>query len=151
LRLRILSIGKDRSGLFEPVVQEYVKRLQHYAPTELVVAGEAQGEDATARKAEAALLKKKLSEGRFVALDERGDSLTSRELAQRLEKEARRGDRELTFVLGGPSGFDPDFLATAGWRLALSRFTLPHQLARAVLAEQLYRAHTILRGEPYSK
>ena len=150
MRLRIVSIGKDRSGLFEPIVQEYVGRLQRYTKTETIIAGEAQGEDAQARKAESALLRKKLGAARFVALDERGESLTSLELAARLASEARNA-KELAFILGGPSGFDPELRTEAAWTLALSRFTLPHQLARAVLAEQLYRAHTLLRGEPYSK
>jgi 23S rRNA (pseudouridine1915-N3)-methyltransferase len=152
VRLTILSIGRDRSGLFEPAAQEYLARLQRYLPAETSVAGEARGEDAAARKLEAAMLRKKLDGlPRWVALDERGDALTSRELAERFSAEARRGTRALAFVIGGPSGFDPEFAAEAAWRLSLSRFTLPHQLARVVLLEQLYRAQTILKGEPYSK
>ncbi len=155
MRYRVLSIGKDRSGLFEPVVTEYADRLQRYAKTEFVIAGESRGEDASARRAEADLLKKKLGtrpeENRYVALHADGELLTSEAFAARIAAEARRDGRGLTFVIGGPSGFDPDFLAGAAWRLSLSRFTLPHQLARAVFAEQLYRAQTILRGEPYSK
>lgn len=152
MRLRILSIGRDRSGQFEPLVADYLARLQRYVPSEAIVVGEAQGEDAAARRAEATLLRKKLgTTDRFVALDERGDLLTSAALAAQFNAEARRGSKDLTYVLGGPSGFDPDFLREASWSLALSRFTLPHQLARVVLAEQLYRAQTILRGEPYSK
>jgi len=152
LRLAILSIGRDRSGLFEPAAQEYLGRLQRYLPTESIVAGEARGEDAAARKLEGALLRKKLPDAaRWVALDERGESLSSRELAERFSAEARRGTRALSFVVGGPSGLDPELAAQAAWSLSLSRFTLPHQLARVVLLEQLYRAQTILKGEPYSK
>ncbi len=152
MRAVILSIGRDRRGLFEPAVQEYLGRLQRYLPTEAIVAGEARGEDAAARRLEAALLRKKLSEdARWVALDERGETLGSRELAARFSAEARRGTRVLTFVVGGPSGLEPEFAAEAAWSLSLSRLTLPHQLARLVLVEQLYRAQTILKGEPYSK
>jgi 23S rRNA (pseudouridine1915-N3)-methyltransferase len=152
VRLTILSIGRDRSRLFEPAAKEYLTRLQRYLPTEAIVAGEAQGEDAAARRLEAAQLRKKLPHSvRWVALDERGESLDSRELAQRFSAEARRGTRALAFVLGGPSGLDPELSAAASWRLALSRMTLPHQLARVVLLEQIYRAQTILKGEPYSK
>jgi 23S rRNA (pseudouridine1915-N3)-methyltransferase len=152
VRLTILSIGRDRSRLFEPAAQEYLTRLQRYLPTEAIVAGEARGEDAAARRLEAALLRKKLPDSaRWVALDERGENLTSRELAERFSAEARRGTRGLVFVLGGPSGLDPALVAEASWSLALSRFTLPHQLARVVLLEQIYRAQTILKGEPYSK
>jgi 23S rRNA (pseudouridine1915-N3)-methyltransferase len=152
VRLVILSIGRDRSGLFEPAAGEYLTRLGRYLPAQAVVAGEARGEDAAARKLEATALRKKLgSDARWVALDERGLSLTSRELAERFAAEARRGTRQLAFVVGGPSGFDPELAAEAAWSLSLSRFTLPHQLARVVLLEQLYRAQTILKGEPYSK
>ncbi len=126
--------------------------MQRYLPADAIVAGEARGEDATARKLEAAQLRKKLpAASRWVALDERGESLGSRELAQRFSAEARRGTRSLCFVVGGPSGLDPQLAAEAAWSLSLSRFTLPHQLARVVLLEQLYRAQTILKGEPYSK
>jgi 23S rRNA (pseudouridine1915-N3)-methyltransferase len=152
LRLTILSIGRDRRGLFEPAAQEYLARLQRYLPVDAIVAGEARGEDATARKLEAALLRKKLpAASRWVALDERGEALSSRELAERFGAEARRGTRALAFVVGGPSGLDPALAAEAAWSLSLSRFTLPHQLARVVLLEQIYRAQTILKGEPYSK
>lgn len=152
MRLTILSIGRDRSGLFEPAAREYLARLKHYLPAEATLAGEARGEDATARKLEAAALRKKLGEGaRWVALDERGLSLTSHALAERFAAESRRGTRELAFVIGGPSGFDPELASEAAWSLSLSPFTLPHQLARVVLLEQLYRAQTILKGEPYSK
>jgi len=152
VRLTILSIGRDRSRLFEPAAQEYLSRLQRYLPTEAIVVGEARGEDALARKREATALRKKLPPAaRWVAMDERGESLTSRELAERFSAEARRGTRALAFVLGGPSGLDPELAAEASWSLALSRFTLPHQLARVVLLEQIYRAQTILKGEPYSK
>jgi 23S rRNA (pseudouridine1915-N3)-methyltransferase len=152
LKIRILSIGRDRSGRFEPLVGEYLGRLQHYLPCEAIVAGDSQGDDAEARRLEAGHLRKKLGpDARWVALDERGENLTSRQFADRFNAEARRGSRILTFVLGGSSGLDPDLASEASWTLSLSRLTLPHQLARVVLAEQIYRAQTILKGEPYSK
>src|SRR5450432_1588623 len=114
MRLTILSIGRDRSGLFEPAAQEYLARLQHYLHTEAIIAGEARGEDAAARTLEAASLRKKLPAGaRWIALDERGESLTSRELAERFSAEARRGTRTLAFVIGGPSGLDSELAAAA--------------------------------------
>lgn len=111
MRYRVLSIGKDRSGLFEPIVAEYAERLQRYAKTDFVVAGEAQGDDATARRAEAALLRKKLggAETRFVALHAEGELLTSEALASRLAAEARRDGRGLTFVLGERAASIPTF------------------------------------------
>jgi 23S rRNA (pseudouridine1915-N3)-methyltransferase len=85
-----------------------------------------------------------------VALDERGDQLTSLELAKRLSVWQARG-QDLALLVGGAEGLAPSVMERAQERLALSRLTLPHRLARLVLLEQLYRAATILRGEPYHK
>ena len=85
-----------------------------------------------------------------MALDERGDQPTSLELARRVERWMTRG-QDVALVIGGSDGLAPAVLARAQERLALSRLTLAHRLARLVLVEQLYRAMTILRGEPYHK
>ena len=86
----------------------------------------------------------------MVALDERGDELTSRELAARVGRWLERG-QDVALLVGGSDGLSPEVLARAGEKLALSRFTLAHRLARLVLVEQLYRAMTIARGEKYHK
>ncbi|MHB8418837.1 MAG: 23S rRNA (pseudouridine(1915)-N(3))-methyltransferase RlmH [Myxococcales bacterium] len=152
MKIRVLSIGKDRKGRFEPLAQEYAGRIARQIPFELVVAGEARGDDAAARKAEGALLGRGLRERDLaVALDERGEMLSSEGLASRLREVERSGGRDLAFLVGGPGGLDPALLGEAKWKLSLSRLTLPHQLARVVLLEQIYRALTILRGEPYHK
>jgi 23S rRNA (pseudouridine1915-N3)-methyltransferase len=85
-----------------------------------------------------------------VALDERGSEYTSVELARRVERWLHAG-RDVALVIGGADGLSVDAMARAGEKLALSRMTLAHRLARLVLVEQLYRAMTILRGEPYHK
>jgi 23S rRNA (pseudouridine1915-N3)-methyltransferase len=86
----------------------------------------------------------------LVALDGEGKALSSAELAQRLGQ-AQRDAADLLFVIGGDEGLDPAVRRRARWTLSLSRMTLPHRLARLVLAEQLYRGFTLLRGEPYHK
>jgi 23S rRNA (pseudouridine1915-N3)-methyltransferase len=152
LKLRVVAIGKDRTGRLEPAIQDYASRVEALHPFELVVAGEAQGDDQTARRAEATLLRGKLRpKDLVVLLDERGEQLTSVELAQRIQRVERAGGRDLAFVIGGPSGLDPGLLKEVAWTFALSKLTLPHQLARLVLLEQIYRALTILRGLPYHK
>ena len=88
--------------------------------------------------------------GDTVLLDERGKSLTSRGLAKRVGARLRDG-RDLCLVLGGPDGFAPAARGAADLVLSLSAMTLPHELARVVLVEQLYRAHTILEGHPYHR
>ena len=146
-------MGRDRSGWFEPGVQGYAERVRRYADLELVELPAARGAlppaDARRREGEA-LLGKVKPDSWLVALDERGTLLDSVELS-RLVATARDASRDLVFCIGGDEGLDPSIRARA-WRvIALSRMTLPHRLARLVLLEQLYRAFSLLRGEPYHK
>jgi 23S rRNA (pseudouridine1915-N3)-methyltransferase len=134
-------------------VEEYANRLARQVRFELVEVPEARKHAGTPQaKVEegAALLAKLGARERVVALDERGDELTSRELAARVGRWLERG-QDVALLIGGSDGLAPEVLARAEERLALSRFTLAHRLARLVLVEQLYRAMTILRGEPYHK
>ncbi len=149
----MIAVGKDRSGLYAPAVEEYAKRLSRQLRFELVEVPEARKHAGTPQaKVEegAALLAKVGPRERVVVLDERGDELTSRELAGRVGRWLERG-QDVALLIGGSDGLAEEVLARAAERLALSRFTLAHRLARLVLVEQLYRAMTILRGEPYHK
>lgn len=153
MKLRVIAVGKDRSGLYAPAVDEYAKRLSRQLRFELVEVSEARKHAGTPQaKVEegAALLAKLAPRERVVVLDERGDELTSRELAGRVGRWLERG-QDVALLIGGSDGLAEEVLARADERLALSRFTLAHRLARLVLVEQLYRAMTILRGEPYHK
>ncbi|MBN8469593.1 23S rRNA (pseudouridine(1915)-N(3))-methyltransferase RlmH [Corallococcus sp. CA049B] len=154
MKVRLLSIGKDRSGLFEPAVQEYARRLEHYTRFELLELNEASGrklKPGEAKSAEAAaILGKRKPQDWIVALDERGTLLDSVELSRYVAK-AQTGSKDLLFVIGGDEGLDDSVRGAAHQVMSLSRMTLPHRLARVVLIEQLYRAFTILKGEPYHK
>jgi 23S rRNA (pseudouridine1915-N3)-methyltransferase len=153
VKVRLLAIGRDRSGLFAPAVDEYLSRLSRTLKVELVELPEARRQAGTpqAREEEGATLLARLKPGeRLVALDERGEQPSSLELARRLARWQERG-QDVALVIGGADGLAPAVLARADERLSLSRLTLPHRLARLVLVEQLYRAVTILRGEPYHK
>ncbi|GMU04455.1 MULTISPECIES: 23S rRNA (pseudouridine(1915)-N(3))-methyltransferase RlmH [Corallococcus] len=154
MKVRLLSIGKDRSGLFEPAVQEYARRLEHYTRFELIEMNEASGrklKPGEAKSAEAAaILGKRKPQDWIVALDERGTLLDSVELSRYVAK-AQTGSKDLLFVIGGDEGLDDSVRGAAHQVMSLSRMTLPHRLARVVLIEQLYRAFTILKGEPYHK
>jgi 23S rRNA (pseudouridine1915-N3)-methyltransferase len=149
VRLSFVSVGKDRSGLFAPGVEEYVGRLGHVAKVRVVelTPSRRSGEAARAEEAEAILAAVGPREV-LVALDERGAVMTSVQLAQWLGRQQALG-RDVTFAIGGDEGLGQDVQAKAGLVLSLSAMTLPHRLARLVLAEQVYRAFTILRGEPY--
>jgi 23S rRNA (pseudouridine1915-N3)-methyltransferase len=151
VEVKVVSVGKDRSGLFEPGVQAYAARLAHQLKLSLVEltpsrhqgdrAREEEGDDILRRAGERAVL---------VALDERGKPLSTRAFAQWLDTQRNLG-RPLVFAVGGDEGLSDEVRARAGLVLSLSAMTLPHRLARLVLLEQLYRAMTLLRGEPYHK
>jgi len=153
VKLRVVAVGRDRSGLFAPAADEYAKRLARYAKFELVEVAEAKRHAGTPRAKDEegeTLLARIGPAERVVLLDERGKEATSVELAQRLAGWMRRG-QDVTFVIGGSDGHSEPIRARAQETLSLSRMTLAHRLARVVLLEQLYRAFTIVKGEPYHK
>lgn len=150
MKLKVVSIGKDRSGLFAPGVAEYAQRLSHHAKTELVELKESGRSGAAAKADEGQRLLEACGRAQVVALDETGKHLGSVELAQWLGRHVGTTP-ELAFVIGGDEGLAPEVKQKAVLILSLSKLTLPHRLARLVLMEQLYRAFTILRGEPYHK
>jgi 23S rRNA (pseudouridine1915-N3)-methyltransferase len=151
MKLTFLSVGKDRSGLFAPGVDEYVERLGHHAKVNVVELPESKKSGAQAKEEEgAALLGKLGARDVLVALDERGKALGSVEFAKWLGVQRDQG-RDVAFVIGGDEGLSDAVRGKAGLVLSLSAMTMPHRLARLVLAEQVYRAFTILRGEPYHR
>lgn len=104
------------------------------------------------RKAEGDLLRREIKgTDRIIALDERGDSLTSQALATRLGDWRDQGIRSITILIGGADGLDRELIDAAAIKLAFGRMTWPHLLVRAMLTEQLYRASTILQGHPYHR
>ncbi len=144
-------MGKDKSGLFAPGVAEYAKRLEHVAQVRLfeLSPSEKSGEKARLEEGEA-LLEKLSPKDALVALDERGKALTSVAFADWLSKQRDQG-KDVALCIGGDEGLSDEVRKRAALVLSLSAMTLPHRLARLVLLEQLYRAFTILRGEPYHK
>jgi 23S rRNA (pseudouridine1915-N3)-methyltransferase len=127
-------------------VKEYAERVSHYAKLDLVElsAGHSKAEEARA------ILSRLRAADWLVALDERGEEMDSVAFSRLVER-ARTESRDLCFAIGGDEGLERSVLDRA-WRvLSLSRMTLPHRLARVVLMEQLYRAYTLIRGEPYHR
>lgn len=155
LHIRLIAVGKLRGSIWLPAAMEYSQRLQRYVKFDLVEIRDSIGKglpEAVALAEEGKVISQSLEPGNFlVALDREGKSLDSAQLAQMLQKQIDAGIRKMDFVIGGPVGLDKKIMAQANLRLALSAMTLPHELARVVLLEQLYRALTILRGEPYHK
>ncbi|HSC59377.1 MAG TPA: 23S rRNA (pseudouridine(1915)-N(3))-methyltransferase RlmH [Gemmatimonadales bacterium] len=153
MRLALTAVGALRGPGFRAACDEYLGRLRHYAEvTEREVKEAGRVKDVASRQAaEADRLGAVLPEGAtVVALAREGTPWTSRGLADRLER-WRLEARPVAFVIGGSTGLAPAFIQRAAARWSLGPLTLPHELARIVVAEQLYRAFTILRGEPYHK
>lgn len=159
MRLALLCVGKLKEEAERQIVARYLERFRQtgaplgFAAPQMVELPESRAAAAKDRKAaEAAELCRRMApEAHVIALDERGAALTSLDFAQKLAAWRDDGLRDLAIIVGGPDGLDPDFVKSARLVLSLGRLTLPHGLARAVLAEQLYRAATILAGHPYHR
>jgi 23S rRNA (pseudouridine1915-N3)-methyltransferase len=154
MRLLLISVGKIRGKEMAALVGEYEKRAARYWPLEVVEVREESARSRTAvevRAREGARLLEAAGGALLVACDERGTMARSEEFAEWLRDERERAVRDVAFVIGGAFGLSEEVLERAERRMALARWTLPHELARLVLVEQLYRAGTILRGEPYHK
>ena len=139
-RCRVLAVGKVRRGWIQEGIDLYRKRLPGLEVIEL--------RDSTPQKEADAIQAALRSDERLIALMEEGDTLASIPFARRLE---RYGNERLAFVIGGADGLTAELKARASWRLSLSPMTFPHELARLMLIEQLFRAQAILQGSPYHR
>lgn len=153
MRVVLAAVGRPR-GELAAAIADYETRAARYWPLEVQAVRE---EPARATPPEVVreregerLLERAPPGATLVACDERGDAWTSPRFAEWLQRE-REAARDVTFVIGGAYGLAPAVRTRAAVRLAVAPWTLPHDLARLVLAEQLYRAGTIVRGEPYHK
>jgi 23S rRNA (pseudouridine1915-N3)-methyltransferase len=140
VRLYVVAAGRIREKSLRAVADDYLERVRRYARTQEIEV-----------KTAAELARATPESALVVALEPDGDAPTSREFARRLERWTSTGKGEVAFVIGGADGIPEDLAHRAQARLSLSSLTLPHRLARVVLLEQLYRAFTILRGEPYAR
>lgn len=144
LRIRLIAVGRVRERGVRDTIDEYLARVRRHVPCDEVELREERQADVAAAVARAA------EGGTLVALDVGGDEVDSAAFARAIERMGSRGKGLVAFAVGGADGLPPAVLAAASWRLSLSRMTFPHRLARLVLVEQVYRAFTILRGEPYA-
>jgi len=143
MKIRLLMLGKTRREEARALLDDYTVRIRHYADVEVTELREA---------SPAALRKLKLdSKATIVLLDAAGKQFTSQQFAKWLGDFRDRGTRELVFLCGDAEGFPADLRAAAKQKISLSTLTMPHEFARVVLAEQIYRAFAILSGHPYPK
>jgi 23S rRNA (pseudouridine1915-N3)-methyltransferase len=143
MRIRLVMLGKTRREEIRALLEDYLARIRHYAEVEIVELRDA---------GPAALRKLKIESSAAVTLlDAAGKQFTSQQFARWLGDLRDRGTRELVFLCGDAEGFPDELRASAKHKISLSTLTMPHEFARVVLAEQIYRAFAILAGHPYPK
>lgn len=143
MKIRLVMLGKTRRKETQALLDDYLARIRRYAEIAVTELREA---------SPAALRKLKLEPGAtLVLLDAAGNQMTSHQFARWIGGMRDHASRELVFLCGDAEGFPPDLRSLATQRISLSSFTMPHEFARVVLAEQIYRAFAILAGHPYPK
>lgn len=147
-------VKKTSDPRVEELFNEYVSRLKHYIQFELCVIPELKNNrklsEAQQKNLEGEMIRKQLSSGdTIVLLDEHGKEFRSVELAHWMTRMMNTVSRRLVFIIGGPYGFSEEIYSLAHQQLSLSQLTFSHQMIRLIFAEQLYRAMTIIHGEPY--
>lgn len=152
MKINIIATGKLKERYFSDAVNEYVKRCSRFGDVRVTELSDApQGKTAAeqSRIESVQLLDK--AKGYIIAIDGRGEQITSEELASLISARGLDGTKEISFLIGGSHGHTDELRARADKLISFGRITLPHQLFRVVLAEQIYRALTIIAGTPYNK
>jgi 23S rRNA (pseudouridine1915-N3)-methyltransferase len=154
MKILFLLTGKTEDGWIKAGFEEYLKRLRHYSTLEIIEI------PALKQSGKVSVAEQKIAEGelqlskiqtsdRLVLLDEKGKEFSSQGFAKWMEKQLGAGHKRVVFLVGGPFGFSDTVYARANEKISLSQMTFSHQMIRPILAEQVYRAFTILRGEKY--
>ncbi len=159
MRLAILAVGRMKSGPEQELYNRYAERILksgkvlHFMGPDLHEIVESRAQDVQKRKSEEAeQLMKAAGEGtRIIVLDEKGKDLSSQEFSSLLKSEQDMGTQKLAFAIGGPDGYGDELKNAAVRKIRLGAMTWPHQIARILLAEQIYRGITILSGHPYHR
>ncbi len=154
MKITLLTVGKTDDARIEQLTKMYVDRLSHYINFDLDIIPDLKktknlSEDQQ-KVEEGKLILNKLEKSDFVTvLDEKGKKYSSMQFAELINKRSVSGLKRLVFIIGGPYGFSPDVYSRANSKLSLSDMTFSHQMVRLFAVEQIYRAFTILRNEPY--
>ena len=153
MKTLLILVGKTNDKHFQAGISDYAERISHYMPFDIVTIPELRNTKSLSEEqqktAEGELILKQIqTSDTVVLLDEHGKELRSVDFARWLSQKQQTA-RRLVFVIGGPYGFSPDVYARANEKLSLSQMTFSHQMVRLIFTEQLYRACTIIKGEPY--
>lgn len=154
MKITLLTVGRTDRDWVRQGLDIYVSRLKHYVPFSLTEIPElknvsALSKDQIKSKEGELILKNIRPTDDLILLDEHGKEYTSVELAKVIQEKISYTGKDMVFVIGGAYGFSPEVYSRANSKISLSRMTFSHQMVRAIFAEQLYRAFTIMKGEPY--
>jgi 23S rRNA (pseudouridine1915-N3)-methyltransferase len=153
MKIQLITIGKTSAPYLKEGISIYLKRLEHYAKLEYKELADVPAKgltpDALKKKEGLVILEMLKPDDVLILLDENGKHFTSREFADFIQKKMNAGVKQIIFVIGGAFGFSPEVYARANAQISFSKMTLSHEMIRLFLVEQLYRAHTILKGESY--
>ena len=150
MRFRFVWVGKTKDKNWQALQAEYLQRLSHFIKIETTEIRDAAA--GNTKEIESKRILEKVNQSNFVCvLDVKGRSISSHELAGKIENWQNQGLKEIAFIIGGADGVTSEVVEKADFSLSLSSFTLTHEAARVVLTEQLYRAFTIIKGFPYQK
>ncbi|MDO4728709.1 MAG: 23S rRNA (pseudouridine(1915)-N(3))-methyltransferase RlmH [Bacteroidota bacterium] len=154
MNIKLIIIGKTEDKNIQNLIEEYSKRLSHYVRFDIEVIPNIKNtknlSENEQKEKEGELILSKINSADFVVLlDERGKTFDSMEFAEYLQKKMNSGIKNLIFVIGGAYGFSEEIYSKSNDKISLSRMTFSHQMVRIFCVEQIYRAFTILRNEPY--
>lgn len=154
MEITLLTVGKTSTSYIQTGIDEYCKRLKRYVSFSIKSLPDIKNTknmtEEQQKEAERKLILAEVSSSdQMILLDERGDMPTSRGFAEFIEKGMLCGKKRMVFVVGGPYGFSPEVYARANGKISFSRMTFSHEMIRLFFTEQVYRAMTILKGEPY--
>ncbi|MEG1556493.1 MAG: 23S rRNA (pseudouridine(1915)-N(3))-methyltransferase RlmH [Bacteroidales bacterium] len=154
MKIKLLWIGKEEGDVFNDAILQYIKKLSFYTPFETIIIPYLKNAKSISfeeqKKKEGELILKKLENTDFVVLlDERGKELTSVLFSQFIQQQINTGIKNMVFIIGGAYGFSKELYTRQNYQLSLSKLTFPHIMTRLIFVEQLYRAFTILKNEPY--
>lgn len=154
MKLKLIFVGKTEEKYLKQGIDIYLKRLQHYIKTEVVVIPELKNtkslSEAQQKEKEGELILNQVeNSGTLVLMDEKGEDFTSMQWSKYLNKKMVSGTKTLHLVIGGPYGFSDAIYQKANHKISLSKMTFSHQMVRLFLVEQCYRGMTILKNEPY--
>lgn len=154
MNIKLIAIGKTDNSALQQLIEDYEKRLSHYVNFQMQIVPDIKNSKSLSEEQQKAkegelILKNIENSHHLILLDERGKEYTSVGFSEFLQKQMNTGTKQIVFVIGGPYGFSEEVYQRANGKLALSKLTFSHQMIRLFFVEQIYRAFTILKNEPY--